>query len=144
MSTTIPSIEPRRVTANDLLIWQRVVSDYPTEDGWAYIAALRGPEKLDLTAISDGTFSHAADISAVTTTGYDGRSQTKIILDALDAVIGKRATKGDQSLTVDGTRLDKMQPADLLKWRSVYATKYWRECNPGKLAPTVSIGFVRY
>ena len=175
MSTTPANIEPKKATANDSLVWQHTVSDYPPSDGWQYTAALRGPQNIDLTADEDGIFSTTApgiagdyflqvyatkdserytiytgtlslapDLSAITTATYDGRSAVKKILDSLDNVIAGRASKGDQSVTIGDTRLDKMHPAELLKWRSMYATRYWRECNPGMLAPTVSVGFKRF
>lgn len=103
--------------------------------------ATKGTQRFTFYA---GTLTVKPDLAAITSATYDGRSTTKIILDALDAMIAGQATKAQKSVQIDTTRIEFMDPASLMKWRSVYATKYWRECNPGKLAPTVKVTFGRF
>ena len=90
--------------------------------------------------IHKSTVSVLPDLSTVTG-AYDGRSTTKIILDALDAVLAGDATKAILEMDVDGTRIKNKTTAQLMTARGVYALKYWREKNPGKLCPSVSVRF---
>ena len=99
--------------------------------------------------VSNGTERHTIyteplnvlpDLSAITGT-YDGRSKTKIILDALDAALVGDASKAILEMEVDGTRIKNKTTAQLMTARGVYALKYWREKNPGKLCPTVNMRF---
>lgn len=58
---------------------------------------------------------------------YDGRSHVKRVLDAIEAVIEKRASKGDQQITIDGTMLSKMTAEQLMLIRNRYAREYRAE-----------------
>ena len=96
--------------------------------------------------IYTGTLTLTPDLSAVTGSGsYDGRSPVKKILDAIDAAIANRASRTEQEYEIDfgGTRrrLKSVPIEDLLKARGTYALKYWRELNPGKIAPAVNVSF---
>ena len=66
-------------------------------------------------------------------------------LDAIDAAIANRASRTDLKYEIDfgGTRrrIENVPIEDLLKARGTYALKYWRELNPGKIAPPVSVTF---
>jgi hypothetical protein len=55
---------------------------------------------------------------------YDGRSHARRVLDAIEAVIEKRASKGDQQTTIDGIMLNKMTAEQLMMMRA----RYQREC----------------
>jgi hypothetical protein len=66
--------------------------------------------------------------------GYDGRSHVKKVLDAIEAVIEGRATKGDQQLTIDGTTLVKMTATELLDLRSKYKNEYRKELQAARVA----------
>lgn len=82
------------------------------------------------------------DLAAMTT-AYDNRSQAQKILDAIDNTINGTATSGMLAMTIDGTRLEKMTPEQLLNLRGVYAGLVWRERNPGKIGPSVKVVFPR-
>jgi len=66
--------------------------------------------------------------------GYDGRSHVKKTLDSIEAVIEGRAGKGDQELTIDGTRLVKMTATELLELRARYKNEYRKELQAGRVA----------
>lgn len=66
--------------------------------------------------------------------GYDGRSHVKRTLDAIEAVIEGRASKGDQQLSIDGTTLIKMTATDLLNLRTRYQNEYRREQQAARVA----------
>ncbi len=54
----------------------------------------------------------------------DPRTHVKKVLDALEAVIEGRATKDQQSYTIEGVSLSRMPIADLLMFRDRYKTEY--------------------
>lgn len=58
---------------------------------------------------------------------YDGRSHAKRVLDAIEAVIEGRAARGDQEMTIDGTRLVKMSVEQLKTLRVYYRREYQAE-----------------
>lgn len=80
------------------------------------------------------------DVSTMTT-AYDARTPIKIILDSIDAALSGNAANVILEMEVDGTRIKKMTPQQLMSARGVYALKYWREKNPGKLCPSVNVRF---
>lgn len=73
--------------------------------------------------IYSGKIKLTPDISAVSGT-YDGRSHAKRVLDAIESVIEGRATRGDQELTIDGTRLVRMTAEQLKLLRTYYRNEY--------------------
>lgn len=58
---------------------------------------------------------------------YDGRSQVKKTLDAIDATIAGRATSDQQSYQIGTRRLDRIPMADLIALRTKYAQFYAQE-----------------
>jgi len=76
--------------------------------------------------IYEGKFRLTPDISAISGT-YDGRSHAKRVLDAIEAVIEGRATRGDQEMTIDGERLVKMTAEQLKLLRTYYRNEYAAE-----------------
>lgn len=92
--------------------------------------------------ISDGTNKHIigsgtlllqADF-ADTDAPYDPRSQTKRILDAINATIEGRASSDQLSYSIAGRSLTKMSPADLITLRSHYASLYAQELREERTA----------
>ena len=61
------------------------------------------------------------------TTGYDGRSHAQKTLDAIEAVIEERATKDQQSYTIQGTSIARMPITDLIRFRAIYRNKVKEE-----------------
>ncbi len=97
--------------------------------------------------VYSGNLTVKPDLSAITTGTYDGRSRVKRTLDAIDAVLENRASQDELQLEINtGTssrRLARIPHDQLLKLRSVYAGLYWRELNPGKIGPSVTVTFGR-
>lgn len=87
----------------------------------------------DRITILSQTITIKPDLVAATA-GYDGRSHVKKTLDAIEAVIEGRAGKGDQELTIDGTRLVKMTATELLELRSRYKSEYRKELQLARVA----------
>ena len=59
--------------------------------------------------------------------GYDGRSQYKKTLDAIDAVLEGRATKDQESYSIAGRSLSRTPIKDLTELRSYYYSLYRQE-----------------
>lgn len=57
---------------------------------------------------------------AAMSTGFDSRSHIKKVLDALEAMLEGRASKDQQSYTIEGLRIDRAPIGDLLRWRDQY------------------------
>lgn len=67
MSENIPTTEPSKIIAGDTLKWNRqdLSSHYPASL-WTLTYALRGPEKIDITAVADGDFFSVVVAASVT------------------------------------------------------------------------------
>jgi hypothetical protein len=89
---------------------------------------------VDRIQISRGTIEILPDYAATGTGALDTRSHVKKVLDAIEAVIEGRAGKGDQELTIDGTRLVKMTAAELLDLRFRYKAEYKLELQKVRIA----------
>ena len=85
--------------------------------------------------VTDGTERYLLDSGIVTVvtdyagegTGFDARSHSKIVLDALEAAIEGRATKTQLSQKVGEVQVTHMSLSDLIKARDVYSAKYRKE-----------------
>ena len=66
--------------------------------------------------------------------GYDGRSHAERTLEAIEAVIEKRATKDQMSYAIEDRRLDRTPIADLLKFRDRYRAEVQSEKTSKRLA----------
>ncbi|MFH0351040.1 MAG: hypothetical protein ACHBMF_03775 [Chromatiales bacterium] len=67
------------------------------------------------------------DLSLIIDPGYDPRSLTKRILDAIQAVIEGRASMDQQSYTIGGRTLERIPIKDLLYFRDRYRADYEAE-----------------
>ena len=86
-----------------------------------------GSERITLT---NGTVEIKPDF----TTASDHRSHAKKVLDAIEAVIENRATLDQESYSIAGRSLTRMNVEELLKFRGYYAAKVRKE---KKLSSTV-------
>ena len=71
---------------------------------------------------------------AAQTSGYDNRGHVKTVLDALEATLAGRASKDQMNTVIAGERIDKMTPAMLLRWRSLYMAEYEMERRAERIA----------
>lgn len=94
----------------------------------------------ELVTLSETTLIVRPCISGMTA-AFDNRTHNRKVLAALEAVLEGTATTDQQETTIDGTTIKRRTVADLLKMRSTYALRVWREENPGKLCPTVQVSF---
>jgi hypothetical protein len=64
----------------------------------------------------------------------DLRSHAKKVLDAIEALLEGKATADVMSYSIAGRSLSKMNPEELIKWRSFYKTEYQRELEAEAIA----------
>lgn len=102
--------------------------------------------------VSDGSDRHklsAGEIEVVTdyageSSGFDGRSHVKTVLDALEATIAGKATSDQLSVSIGDASLSRMSPAELIEWHSAYQQFYRQEQDAAKAARGFGgQGFVR-
>lgn len=65
---------------------------------------------------------------ATKTSGHDGRSHVKKVLDALEAVIENRASKTQMVQEIAGVQIQHMTTDQIITLRDKYFSKYMREC----------------
>jgi hypothetical protein len=100
-----------------------------TTETWTpgtYWYSLRVTNGTSTQEIGTGQLTVIADLATVTAP-YDGRSQFQIALDAIDAVIAKRATVDQQRYKINERELWRTPVAELLTLRAYYATKVRQE-----------------
>lgn len=93
----------------------------------AYITRNADSERI---TIGNGAFEIKANRDVATT---DPRSQAKIVLDAIEAVIAGRATKDQESYSVQGRSLARTPIPELLVLRDTYRAEVFREEQARKL-----------
>jgi hypothetical protein len=96
---------------------------------WApgrYWFSLRVTDGVAVHEAGAGQLMVLADLSAAAG-AYDGRSEAETALDAIDAVLAKRATRDQERYRINNRELYRMAVADLLKLRAYYATRVRRE-----------------
>lgn len=91
------------------------------EYSWsAYVS--NGSERY---TVESGTVTLAVDPATVA--AFDGRSQARIALEAVEAVLAKRATLDQEQYSIAGRSLQRTPMADLLKLRSALRADVARE-----------------
>ncbi|MDH5188730.1 MAG: hypothetical protein OEW37_07210 [Rhodospirillaceae bacterium] len=66
--------------------------------------------------------------------GYDGRSQVKKTLDALNATLEKKASRDQMQYSINGVAIQRMTMGDILAARSLYARLYKQEVDAEAVA----------
>lgn len=114
-------------------------ADWSAGEYWFTLRATRGAE---VSEVEQGQLTIAPDVAALTEP-YDGRSQAQIALEAIDAVLAKRATLDQERYRINNRELYRTPIADLLKLRSYYAEQVKREkaaaCGRNPFGATVRV-----
>ena len=71
---------------------------------------------------------------ATQSSGYDGRSHVKKVLEALQSMIEGKATKDQMSYTIANRSIERMPVEDLIKWKNHYERLYQNELKAENLA----------
>lgn len=114
-----------------------------TTTAWAagtYCYSLRALQGSAIMEAGRGQLTVLRDLASVTEP-YDGRSQNAIALDAINAVIAKRATMDQQRYVINHRELWRTPIADLLKLRAFYATQVRRERKTSRWGNPVIVKF---
>jgi hypothetical protein len=89
---------------------------------------------IERHTIYQGTVSVLVSVTAGST-AIDARTHARIVLDAIEAAIEGRATRGQLESTVIGDRqVQYLAPTELIKWRAFYKVEVAREEAAGKIA----------
>lgn len=90
---------------------------------WYQLRATMGSAVMEA---GSGQLCIVQDLEQITG-AYDGRSKSAIALEAIDAVIARRATQDQQKYKINERELWRTPIADLLKLQAYYASKVARE-----------------
>lgn len=96
---------------------------------WApgvYWYSFRVQSAAESREVANGQIEILPDFAALPA-GYDGRTQAELALEAIKAVLAKRATQDQQRYTIDNRELWRTAPADLIKLRAFYTVEVRRE-----------------
>lgn len=74
------------------------------------------------------------------TTGHDGRSHVKKVLEALEATIERKATRDQSALAIEGQSISRMSPEEILKWYNHYQILYKQELQAEKIKKGLNSG----
>jgi len=174
MSSTVPTWEPRLLTAGDRWLWERQdLADYPAGTWTLSYSLAKADRQITLTATASGG-AHRIDVSAATTAAYpagryswaayvaygsdrrqvasgeieirpnlatatsgiDGRSFARQMLDAVEAQILGRATQSQSDMVayqIAGRNLQR-DPAALVKLRDAFKAEVRSESISDRLA----------
>jgi len=94
----------------------------------------------DRHTVATGQIVIAANLTGTVGT-YDGRSQVKKTLDALESLLLGKSTAGDISnITIMGNAVTRMSADELIKWRTHFSQLYAQEQAAEKLAKGENLG----
>lgn len=110
-------------TQHHLRVDAAETAQWPAGDYWYSVRATRG---TDVVEIEQGHVTIMPDLATMEP-GFDGRTQAQIALEAIDAVLAKRATLDQERYRINNRELYRTSIADLLKLRSYYAEQVKRE-----------------
>ena len=104
-------------------------ADAATTEAWSpgeYWFVIRVYQDSEVVEVRKGQTSVAPDMANVPD-GYDGRTYAERVLDAINAVIEKRASVDQQSYRINDRELNRTPIADLLKLRDQFRSEVNRE-----------------
>jgi hypothetical protein len=108
--------------------------DATTTGGYSpgrYQLTLRASKDADVHEVQNSAVDILPDLAAVTDE-YDGRTENEKALEAINAVIAKRATVDQERYRINNRELYRTPIEQLLKLRSFYMTQVRREKNKTK------------
>lgn len=101
-----------------------------TSGNYRWFAFITRTSDSERVKVDEG---YAEVVEDYATTTADVRSHVKKTLDAIEAVIENRATIDQQSMSIAGRSLSRMNVTDLLEWRDKYRSEYLREVKKARL-----------
>lgn len=123
----------------------RVTASAATTEAWApgnYWFSIRATSGDDVVEVEQGSLVVTPDIASAAP-GFDGRSQSQAALEAIDAVLGKRATLDQERYRINNRELYRTPIADLIQLRAYYANLVRQEkaaqCGKSLFGATVRV-----
>lgn len=92
---------------------------------WVWQAAVKDANG-NRTTLDGGTLWVDQNLEALTG-GVDNRTHNQKMLDAIEALLEKRATKSEESYQIAGRSLKHLTPQELVQWHGVYKNRVRRE-----------------
>lgn len=123
------------VASTDQSEWTVTITaaETATMTAGTYSFVARVSKDSDVYTVSKG-FIQVEDNLAVQLAGYDARSHIKKVLDAIEAVIERRATKEQESTQLpNGVAISLLSPADLRKEWQQYQFLYKQETDSDRI-----------
>lgn len=118
-----------------------------TTSGWlpgVYRWALRAMRGTDVIGVSSGAITLYADIASLAD-GGDVRSYARRVLDAIEAVLEKRASIDQKSYVINNRQLERTPIPDLMALRDRFLSEVRREtaaaCGRSLWGPAVRVRF---
>ena len=124
-STEIEITASANGTAFKIEVGQNTTKNYTAGDYHWQAYLIRNSDNERVT-IDTGYIDIRPNRDAATT---DPRSHYKIVLDAVEAVLEKRATKDQEAYSINGRSLTRTSIEELMKLRDTYRGKYVAEIN---------------
>lgn len=123
----------------------RIRADAATTALWSpgtYTYSVRVSNGTDLAQIESGRVEIRPDIASLSA-GHDSRDHVRKVLDAIDAVLEKRASIDQERYTINNRELWRTPIGDLLKLRDTYRAELRRmeAAKSGNLFGTVQVRF---
>lgn len=123
----------------------RITASTATTAAWTagnYWFSIRATSGDDVVEVEQGSLVVTPDM-ANAVAGFDGRSQAQIALDAIDSVMGKRATLDQERYRINNRELYRTPIGDLIKLRAYYANLVRQEkaaaCGKSLFGATVRV-----
>ena len=110
----------------------------PGEYTWA--AFVTNAATAERYQVDTGRVIIAPNLAADTAVPYDGRSYSRRMLDAIESVLLNRASEDANELTINGKRLVRMTPAELLTLRDKFRLQAANERKAERLRKGLSSG----
>ncbi len=107
----------------------QLTADAATTGAWTpglYTYSARVTDGTEVIEVEAGQLTIAADLASAGE-GYDGRSHAQQTLEAIEAVIQKRASLDQERYRINNRELYRTPIADLLKLRDLYRAEVRRE-----------------
>lgn len=100
-------------------VWDVPATDSAAWEPGDYACAVRVTDGEAIHEVESSRVRIAPDLAAASA-GFDGRSENRVALDAINAVIARRATLDQERYRINNRELYRTSIADLLKLRAHY------------------------
>lgn len=126
-------------TQHRILVTAAVTASWAPGAYWYVLRATNGAEVVE---VETGQITVTPDLAAITE-NYDGRTQAQIALEAIEAVLARRATLDQERYRINNRELYRTSIADLMTLRNFYRREVRNEqgtaCGRNPFGTTVRV-----